>query len=190
MADLKKVISGQLPALGISNRMPPPEGDKPVFYSKMGSLELAQPPILFSQVATNCTSLAVAKAAGGGILYGSYFDASIQLDASIVTPLVSLIYFQPTAARSLQLPDAATLVAYLQSLFGAENVVANIVYQIQILNASAGANTVTITAGANAFVFGGTTGALGAIGQNTGVTLNMRISSVTPGSCQYLAYLV
>lgn len=96
------------------------------------------------------------------------------------------IVMAPGGAVALTLPTAALLVTQLNSVTGAAAV--GDMLEFDLINGDAGANSITITAGA-----GGTFDANQAAGsrvvpQNTAKTVRIRMTNVTPSSEAYVVY--
>jgi len=181
--DLRKTISTQRPALLNPNQFMPPEGDKPVFYSKTGALLLAQRETYGAMTIGNALDLPTLKSLNSKILFGAYFNANITLDPCSISPEIFLLHIQPSANLSWQLPDAVNMINYLKTAFGTENIACNFCWKVYIVNQT-GTWTVLLLSGANSAVIGG------GITPNQGAELIFVLTNITPGSEQLKCYIV
>ena len=185
--DLKKTINGQLPSLANPNQLMPPEGDKPVFYSKTGALLLGQRETYGAMTLGFVSTATTARASTAKIISGPYLDASITLDPCVLSPDVFMLNPNLTANRTWTLPTATAFVTYLKSLLGPENVTCNFCWKIYIVNSSASTLTFN-TGGTNISVIGGD-GGNGVINGYSGGELVFVIVTIIPGTETVYIYI-
>jgi len=185
--DLRKTISTQLPLLSNPNQFMPPEGDKPVFYSKTGALLLAQRETYGGMDVYSAATLAAARSSTARIITGPYISGAITLDPAMLAPDIFLLNPNPAGNITWTMPTATAVVTYLKQLLGTENVVSNFCWKIHLVNGGAGIITFNLAFTGISVVGGdGGNGLLAAYGARDMVFV---LTSVVPGGEAIIVYL-
>lgn len=139
MTDVRKVISQfnhPSPITG-SNFVKSPEGDRTVFYNRLGFLETDYPLVKSTVKEAIVGNADAAKQnANAHILSGNYFSAGdITLQPSDFDFRRFIIRVSGQAAvRTWTFPDPATTINYLKTAFGRENIVAGLCWAVHFFN--------------------------------------------------------
>lgn len=149
MTDVRKVISQfnhPSPLTG-SNFVKSPEGDRTVFYNRLGFLETDYPPVLSTvKEAVVANADAAKQNANAHILSGNYFSAGdITLQPSDFDFRRFIIRVSGQGAtRTWTFPDPATTITYLKNAFGRENIVAGLCWSVCFFNDNGGGIGITL----------------------------------------------
>ena len=197
MTDVNNVISnlntGSL--LSVSNNLKAPEGDRIVFYNRSGFLDTDYPPVMSAVKEATITNISTLRLNSHAPILTSaaagYFAVTGTLDPAAVDPrrLIIKVAGQADAAQILTLPTPGTLVRYLKSYYGPENVPAGLCWELRFLNDNGAGFAITIQAPtatapeiATNYGFGATTPLQRTVNAKTTTTFLFLILSTTPGS--------